>query len=45
MVDKAVSYGAEVILVDTTGFILGEGGKELKRKNGPDLQDHNGDGH
>lgn len=32
MVDKAVSYGAEVILVDTTGFILGEGGKELKRK-------------
>jgi len=32
MVDKASSYGAEFILVDTTGFILGEGGKELKRR-------------
>jgi len=32
MVDKAVSSGAEVILVDTTGFILGEAGKELKRR-------------
>ncbi len=32
MVDKAPSYGAEVILVDTTGFVLGEGGKELKRR-------------
>jgi len=32
MVDKAVSYSAEVILVDTTGFILGEGGKELKTR-------------
>ena len=32
MVDKAPSYGAEVILVDTTGFVSGEGGKELKRK-------------
>jgi polynucleotide 5'-hydroxyl-kinase GRC3/NOL9 len=32
MVEKAISYGAEVILVDTTGFILGESGKELKRK-------------
>lgn len=32
MVDKAPSYGAEVIIVDTTGFILGEGGKELKRR-------------
>lgn len=32
MVDKALSYGAEVILVDTTGFALGEGGKELKRR-------------
>ncbi len=32
MVDKAISYGAEVILVDTTGFILGETGKELKRR-------------
>jgi polynucleotide 5'-hydroxyl-kinase GRC3/NOL9 len=32
MVDKARSIGAEVILVDTTGFILGEAGKELKRR-------------
>jgi len=32
MVDKAPSYGAEVILVDTTGFVLGEKGMELKRK-------------
>ena len=32
MVDKAPSYGAEVIIVDTTGFILGEAGKELKRR-------------
>ena len=32
MVDKAPSYGAEIILVDTTGFVLGEGGKELKRR-------------
>ncbi len=32
MVDKATSYEAEVFLVDTTGFVLGEGGKELKRK-------------
>ncbi|MEW6377310.1 MAG: Clp1/GlmU family protein [Thermodesulfobacteriota bacterium] len=32
MVDKAISYGPEVILVDTTGFILGEAGKELKRR-------------
>jgi polynucleotide 5'-hydroxyl-kinase GRC3/NOL9 len=32
MVDKVPSYGAEVTLVDTTGFILGEAGKELKRK-------------
>jgi polynucleotide 5'-hydroxyl-kinase GRC3/NOL9 len=32
MVDKAPSYGAEVIIVDTTGFILGEAGIELKRK-------------
>lgn len=32
MVDKAISYDAEMILVDTTGFILGEGGKELKRR-------------
>jgi polynucleotide 5'-hydroxyl-kinase GRC3/NOL9 len=32
MVDKAPSYGAEVIIVDTTGFILGEAVKELKRR-------------
>jgi polynucleotide 5'-hydroxyl-kinase GRC3/NOL9 len=32
MVDKAPSYGAEVIIVDTTGFILGDAGKELKRR-------------
>ena len=32
MVDKAASLGAEVIIVDTTGFILGDAGKELKRR-------------
>jgi polynucleotide 5'-hydroxyl-kinase GRC3/NOL9 len=32
MVDKTPSYGAELILVDTTGFVLGEGGRELKRR-------------
>ncbi len=32
MVDKASSYGPEVILVDTTGFVLGEAGRELKRR-------------
>src|SRR4030042_138926 len=32
MVDKAPSYGAEVTILDTTGFILGEAGKELKRR-------------
>jgi polynucleotide 5'-hydroxyl-kinase GRC3/NOL9 len=32
MLDKAVSSEAEVILVDTTGFILGEAGKEFKRR-------------
>jgi polynucleotide 5'-hydroxyl-kinase GRC3/NOL9 len=32
MVDKAVSRGVELILVDTTGFVLGEGGIELKRR-------------
>jgi polynucleotide 5'-hydroxyl-kinase GRC3/NOL9 len=32
MVDKAISYGMELILVDTTGFVLGEAGKELKRR-------------
>jgi polynucleotide 5'-hydroxyl-kinase GRC3/NOL9 len=32
MVDKALACGAGVILVDTTGFVLGETGKELKRR-------------
>jgi len=32
MVDKALSSIADVIIVDTTGFILGEAGKELKRR-------------
>ena len=32
MVDKATSVGVDAILVDTTGFVSGEGGKELKRK-------------
>lgn len=32
MVEKAVSRGIELILVDTTGFVLGEGGIELKRR-------------
>jgi polynucleotide 5'-hydroxyl-kinase GRC3/NOL9 len=32
MVDKAISYSTEWILVDTTGFVSGEGGKELKRR-------------
>ena len=32
MVDKVSSYGPDVILVDTTGFVLGEAGRELKRR-------------
>jgi polynucleotide 5'-hydroxyl-kinase GRC3/NOL9 len=32
MVDRVSSYGPEVILVDTTGFVLGEAGKELKTR-------------
>jgi polynucleotide 5'-hydroxyl-kinase GRC3/NOL9 len=32
MVDRASSHGMEVILVDTTGFALGEAGRELKRR-------------
>jgi polynucleotide 5'-hydroxyl-kinase GRC3/NOL9 len=32
MVDRVSSYGPEVILLDTTGFVLGEAGKELKRR-------------
>jgi len=32
MADKALSSIADVIIVDTTGFILGDAGKELKRR-------------
>jgi hypothetical protein len=32
MVDKAISYATDLILVDTTGFVSGEAGRELKRK-------------
>jgi polynucleotide 5'-hydroxyl-kinase GRC3/NOL9 len=32
MVDKAISLQPDLILVDTTGFVLGEAGKELKRR-------------
>jgi polynucleotide 5'-hydroxyl-kinase GRC3/NOL9 len=32
MVEKAATHGVDLILVDTTGFVLGEGGKELKRR-------------
>ncbi len=32
MVGKAISGGAEAIVVDTTGFVLGEAGKEFKRR-------------
>jgi len=32
MVDKATSYGTELILVDTTGFVSGEAGKEFKKR-------------
>jgi polynucleotide 5'-hydroxyl-kinase GRC3/NOL9 len=32
MVDRVSSYGPEVILLDTTGFVLGEAGKELKTR-------------
>lgn len=32
MVDKAISYDTEWILVDTTGFVSGEAGKELKSR-------------
>lgn len=32
MVGKALSESSKIILVDTTGFVSGEGGKELKRK-------------
>jgi len=32
MVEKASSLDTDLILIDTTGFVFGEGGKELKRK-------------
>ena len=32
MVDKVSSYGPEVVLIDTTGFVSGEAGRELKRR-------------
>jgi polynucleotide 5'-hydroxyl-kinase GRC3/NOL9 len=32
MADKAARHGVDVILVDTTGFVLGEKGIELKRR-------------
>ncbi len=32
MVDRALASGADFTIVDTTGFVLGEGGKELKRR-------------
>ena len=32
MVDKATSHEVDVTLVDTTGFVLGEGGRELKTR-------------
>jgi len=32
MLDKASSYGLDVILVDTTGFVSGEAGRELKSR-------------
>jgi len=32
MTDKALSYATDSILVDTTGFVSGEAGKELKRR-------------
>jgi polynucleotide 5'-hydroxyl-kinase GRC3/NOL9 len=32
MVEKATSHEVDLILVDTTGFVLGEGGRELKTR-------------
>jgi polynucleotide 5'-hydroxyl-kinase GRC3/NOL9 len=32
MVDKFSSYGPDAIIVDTTGFVSGEAGRELKRR-------------
>ena len=33
MVDRALCQGAEVVLVDTTGFVFGEYGMELKERS------------
>jgi len=32
MLKKAISYQSQIILIDTTGYISGEGGKELKKR-------------
>ncbi len=32
MVDKAISWVTDLVLVDTTGFVSGEAGKELKKR-------------
>ena len=32
MADRALSYGAQAILVDTTGFVFGESGRDLKQR-------------
>ncbi len=32
MMDKALAYGTDLVLVDTTGFVSGETGRDLKRK-------------
>ena len=32
IVDRAISYATDSILVDTTGFVSGEAGRELKRR-------------
>jgi len=32
MMDRVASYGPDVILVDTTGFVSGDAGRELKRR-------------
>ncbi|NWG03296.1 MAG: hypothetical protein HXY44_10630 [Syntrophaceae bacterium] len=32
MADKAHSSGADIIIIDTTGFILGDAGRELKKR-------------
>lgn len=32
MVERAISLHPDLVLVDTTGFVLGEAGKELKRR-------------